>query len=83
MHLLAFSTRMKVCMELSSLPIFTADRKRDFLHKALHDEKISMNSNLSAQWLKFVRDLLNFQKFTCMDQKLFQTPNISMKHLII
>lgn len=37
MHLLAFSTRMKVYMELSSLPTFTADRKRDFLHKALND----------------------------------------------
>ncbi|CAC5397603.1 unnamed protein product [Mytilus coruscus] len=67
MHLLAFSTRMKVYMELSSLHKFTAERKEDYLLKALDDGKISINSNLSANDACTVADVC---------QRLAKFPNV-------
>ncbi|CAG2254343.1 unnamed protein product [Mytilus edulis] len=44
MHLLAFSTRMKVYMDLSTLKVFSEERRKT-LHKALHDAKHSIKTD--------------------------------------
>ncbi|CAC5397598.1 unnamed protein product [Mytilus coruscus] len=79
MHLLAFSTRMKVYMDLSTLNVFSEEKRKDFLHKALHDGKKSIKYNMSPRDVCTVAEvcqkLAKFPNFYRYGPEAVQTAN--------